>query len=54
MAFFMQWSPDPYALDFAEQNGFVLSETLEVKKKVKKESELNRITLNFLILQHWT
>ena len=39
MAFFMQWSPDPYALDFAEQNGFVLAETLEVKKKVKSESK---------------
>uniref|UniRef100_H2YD23 Oxidation resistance protein 1 n=1 Tax=Ciona savignyi TaxID=51511 RepID=H2YD23_CIOSA len=38
LAFFMQWNPDPYALDFAEQNGFVVMDPLtefELNDKTK-------------------
>ena len=39
MAFFMQYSPDPYALDFAEQNGFVVADVLDRKMRRRKKSE---------------
>ncbi|XP_078481137.1 oxidation resistance protein 1 [Ciona intestinalis] len=38
LAFFMQWNPDPYTLDFAEQNGFVVMDPLtefEINDKPK-------------------
>ena len=33
----MQWNPDPYALDFAEQNGFLAADLLEGKRKSKEQ-----------------
>uniref|UniRef100_H2XX66 Oxidation resistance protein 1 n=1 Tax=Ciona intestinalis TaxID=7719 RepID=H2XX66_CIOIN len=47
LAFFMQWNPDPYTLDFAEQNGFVVMDPLtefeindKPKSRIEKEWEV--------------
>ena len=39
-AFFMQWCPDSYAVDFVEQNGFIDASTV-AEKKAKKPSSKN-------------
>jgi len=44
----MQWSPDSYALDFAEQNGFIDASTI-VEKKAKKKQSNTIISLRCLV-----
>nr|CAB3264612.1 oxidation resistance protein 1 [Phallusia mammillata] len=39
LAFFMQWTPDPYAVDFAEQRGFVITDPLATDGNVQTKPD---------------
>ena len=45
----MQWSPDSYALDFAEENGFIDASTIEEKTE-KRKSNFAISKCNFQII----